>query len=115
MGRGAHVLCAFVSPAQGVISGNLVLHKHTWHGHIEPFHRDTDFNHVQDTMRDPCYICESKTEDGDWVLISNRNTNEFGDVLRVTVREDNGVKLVTNAYYSAARSHGKVLWRRGDG
>jgi hypothetical protein len=114
MGR-VHILYACVCPAQKIISGNLVLHKHTWHGHIGAFHSDTDFGHVQSTMRDPCFICESKTEKGDWVFINNGNTNEFGDVLRVTVRNAAGVNLVTNAYYSSAVNHGKVIWRRGDG
>src|SRR5688500_11639575 len=106
-------LTACVSPAQAILHGNLVLHKHTWNGHIMVFHSDTDFQHVQVTMSDPCYICESKTEPGDWVFINTGNVNEFGDVLRVTVRNIEGVNLVTNAYYSGAQIHGNVVWRRG--
>jgi hypothetical protein len=114
MGR-AFPLYACISPAQKLIPGTIVLHKHTWHGHIEPFHVGTDFGHVQLTMSDPCYVCASKTEVGDWVFINEGCANEFGDLLRVTLRHIEGVNLVTNAYYSQARSHGAIIWRRGDG
>ena len=114
MGK-AYAINACPSPVPELIPGTIVLHKHTRHGHIEFFHPEVPFGSVQVAMSNPCYICESKTEPGDWVFVSERCTNEYGDVLRVSVRNVDGVNLVTSAYYSGATNHGVIRWGRDDG
>lgn len=108
------VLYAAASPARTLLPGSVVLYKHTWEHHIELGHPDVDFGHVRDTMSDPCYLCVSATTPGSFVMVSEQKTNEFGDVLRVPVKPIDGVNVVTTSYYSAASSHGTVVWRRGD-
>lgn len=108
------VLYARVSPAPSKVSGNLTLYKHTWENHIEPFHPDVGFFPVKNTMDDPCFVCASATTPGTFVLVNERDANEFGDVLRVPIKPDEGHNIVTSAYYSDAKSHGQVIWKRGD-
>lgn len=94
--------------------GSVLLRKQTWDVHIQQGHPDVDYQHVASTMRDPCYICESATVEGDLVLVSEQNTNQHGDALRLPVTPEEGNYIVKTAYYSAASSHGAVVWSRGD-
>jgi len=97
-----------------VLPGTVVLYKHTWHGKIEIFHPEVEYAHVRDTMRDPCYICISATTPGSFVFVSEEHTNEFGDALRVPIKPEVDDNIVTSSYYSAAATHGQVIWKRGD-
>jgi hypothetical protein len=103
------------SPAQDIIRGNILLHKHTWYGKIQRWRPEVEFFQVQDTLEAPDIICESRTRAPDWVFYCEGNTNDYGEGMRVTVRHEGGVNFVTNAYYSDSSFHGHVLWRRGDG
>jgi hypothetical protein len=113
VGRNRPRLLATRSPAQSLIPGSIILYKDTWETHILWSH-DVEFFHVQDTLADPDYICASKTEEGDWVFVSEGHTDEHGRPNRVAVRNVDGQNIVTSAYYADATWHGVVLWRRGD-
>ena len=108
------VLYAQVSPAPTLISGNVTLYKHTWENHIELSHPDVDFFSVKNAIDDPCYICASATVPGSLVLVNERDSNDYGDALRVPVKLEQDNNIVTTAYYSEAASHGTVLWKRGE-
>lgn len=108
------VLYATTSPAESVVSGNVVLYKHTWEDHVEPFHPDVDFFSVKKAMDDPCYICASTTVIGSFVLVNEKDAIAEGAALRVPIKPHEGHNIVTTAYYSSSQSHGTVIWRRGD-
>lgn len=107
------VLYRTTSPAPATIDGNVTLYKHTWENHIQPQHPEVDFFSVKNAMDDPCYIVESATVPGTFVLVNERNPNEWGDALRVPVKPAEGHNIVTTAYYSNAKSHGAIVWIRG--
>lgn len=108
------VLLAAQSPAPKIISGPIVLHHHTWYGHIEPNH-DVDLQAVNRTIADPCLIAESATVPGDYVLVNQQDVNDFGEALRVPVRpQSTGTNIVTSAYHVSSNFHGKIVWKRGD-
>lgn len=111
-------LIRVVSPAPGVSTADVVLHRHTWYGHIKPGHSEVLLGHVRQAMNDPCEIAESKTMPGDYLLL-NHSALVDGEAktLRVPFRPDpgTGTNIVTSAYYSDATDHGNVVWRRGDG
>ena len=98
-----------------MLPGAIILYTDTWTDHILWGHPEVDLGHVHDTLADPDYVCASETEPGDWVLVCEGNTNEYGDPMRVAVRDVGGQLIVTSAYYADAQWHGQVLWRRGDG
>jgi hypothetical protein len=101
--------------AQSVLPGAIILYTDTWEDHIVWGHPDVLLEHVQNTLDDPDYICASATEPGDWVLVCEGYTNEHGDSIRVAVREVDGQKIVTSAYYSQSDWHGRKIWERGNG
>lgn len=103
------------SRAQKLVPGQIILHKHTWHGHILLSHPEVEIFQVQDTLEDPDYICDSKTRPGDFVFVCEGNTNDHGEGMRVAVRTQDRINFVTSAYYSGSATHGTVLWSRGDG
>jgi hypothetical protein len=103
------------SPAPSIISGNVVLYHHTWHGHIRPAHTDVLLGHVRQAMNDPCNIAESKTVPGAYLLLNTSAQNASGQILRVPVLpQEDGTNIVTSAYFADATSHA-IIWDRGDG
>lgn len=103
------------SPARRLIAGDIILHEHTWFWKIKKNRPEVELHQVEDTLRDPDIICDSRTRPGDWVFFCEGNTNDHHQGMRVTVRLQHGEYFVTNAYYSGSVYHGAVLWRRGDG
>ena len=116
MGKPKPPFYAAVAPAQSLISGKIVIHRHTW-DHITSGHPEVEFFQVQDTLTDPDYIAASTTVAGDYIFICEGNTNEYGDPLIIAVRTLlDGSNIVTTAYYDANYGrHQPILWRRGDG
>lgn len=109
------ILFVAETPAKAIVPHNIILHQHTWFGHIKIGHPEVDLDQVQDTLSDPDYICDSRTRPGDWVFVCEGNTNDYGEGIRVAVRHQDGMIFVTSAYYSGSPYLGTVLWRRGDG
>lgn len=105
------------SVAPTIIVGDVVLHRHTWYGHVKPQHGNVILGHVRKAITDPCEIVESKTVPGTYVLLNHDVSLPAGEsTLRVPLLADaaTGTNIVTSAYYSDASHHGAVVWRRGD-
>ncbi len=109
------ILYARVSPAPSKVPGTITLYKHTWEDHISAGHAEVDFFHVKNAIDNPCYVCASATVPGSLVLVNEVDTNESGHALRVPIKPDGANNnIVTTAYYSSAKSHGTIIWTRGD-
>lgn len=96
----------------------MVLHHHTWYGHIKPAHGNVILGHVRRALNDPCEIVESKTVPGTYVLLNHDVSQPANEkTLKVPLLADpeTGTNIVTSAYYSDATFHGKVVWSRGNG
>ena len=103
------------SPATSVVKGAIVLYESVWDPHIVEGHPDVDFEHIRQTLSDPCFIHEGNK--ADTVIFTSTNaTSVDGDPLWVPVRsETENTHRVTTAYYKENGQPGKILWRRGDG
>ena len=92
------------------------IYTQSWDDKVVLDHPGIDYSLVIKTIVDPCHVAASNTRPGSYVFVNEVDINSDGEQLRVPVKVySTAVGTFKSAYYSPAKSHGTVVWRRGDG
>jgi hypothetical protein len=105
----------FTTGAPSILT-TVVLAEVTWTDHIQRKHGDVPLQAIMETIKDPCFVYESRTVPNDFLFINTFAVSRTtGHPLRVPViNHGDGTGTVKTAYFASTAGQGKLLWTRGD-